>query len=129
MRALYKCEDLDTQYLSPSMRHVKMGALVQGKRQLVLADFEEIIFLTNVLQLLTDVARVSLKPPLLPILTHNVRWMREDISVVLGEKQEGAVLFHIEEVSTPLSQCRSHPSDPLRRCSKAKRAAARSAAA
>ena len=79
-----------------------MGAvvvLVQGTHQLVLGEHLDIIFLENVLKPLTDVARVSLGDTNLPLLTHNARWLREDVSVVLHDTPNGPSLFNVDRVS------------------------------
>ena len=111
MRALYTREDLDLRYLHPRSRNVDIVPLVQGEHQLILGDYHEIIFLSNVLHPLTDVAIISLEGPRVPILTHNVRWLREDVMVAKAEKQKALELLYVDEVSAPPFSCLCDQSD------------------
>ena len=100
MRALYTHEDLEVRYLSASTRTNDFLQLIQGKYQLVQGDHYDIIHVDNILGLLTDVAKVSLEVANLPLLTNNARWMREDVSIARGPRQDGGVLFHVDTVRT-----------------------------
>ncbi len=105
VRSLYGHEDLETAYISPKSRHPSIIRLVQGKHQLVLGDFDEIILLENIISPLTDVARVRLDGINLPVLTVNARWMCEDMTVARGQKIKSCVLFSVENVSGSLFSC------------------------
>ncbi|RDX39906.1 hypothetical protein OH76DRAFT_1490742 [Lentinus brumalis] len=97
VRALYSREDLDTPYLALSSRNPNTIRLVQGRHQVVLGDYDDIILIENIIAPLTDVARVTLDGTTLPILTHNARWIREDVCVAQGQKVQGSVLFAIDK--------------------------------
>ena len=99
VRALYTREDLETPFIAPRSRVGAVVVLIQGTHQLVLGEHLDIIFLDNVLKPLTDVARVSLDDTNLPLLTHNARWLREDVSVVLHDTPNGPSLFNVDRVS------------------------------
>lgn len=109
VRALYGPEDLETQYLRPSGRDPDVIRLVQGKHQLVLGDHYETIHLANVLEPMANLAKVHLDALSVPILTGDAQWLRDDISVTRGEKQNGAVLFVMGRVSGPLEGFTSTP--------------------
>ena len=51
VRALYSCEDLETTSIAVSSRTPKAIGLVQGRHQLVLGDFVEVVHVSNLLQL------------------------------------------------------------------------------
>ena len=101
MRALYSCEDLETSAIALSSRHPKAIGLVQGRFQLVLGDFVEVVHLDNILQVRRDIARVQVTKVSVPILTHNARWLRDDISVVRVVNSKGKTLFKIDKVCMP----------------------------
>lgn len=103
MRALYGPEDLETQYLRPSGRDPDVIVLVQGKHQLVLGDQYGTIHLANVLEPMVNLAKVRLDGVSVPILTGDAQWLRDDISVTRGEKQNGAILFVVNRVRSPLN--------------------------
>lgn len=113
MRALYSAEDLDSQYLMPSARYPDIAALVQGKYQVVLGDHLDIIFLTNVLALVTNVARLGFTDATVPILSRHTRWLREDVSVARGDRQNRTYLWLVRQVSNAAGKLLDRVPNPL----------------
>ncbi|TFK78434.1 hypothetical protein K466DRAFT_570838 [Polyporus arcularius HHB13444] len=97
VRSLYSYEDLETAYISPKSRHPSIIRLVQGKKQVVLGDFDEIVLLENIIAPLTDIARVRLDGVNLPFLTPSARWIREDVTVAQANKVRNCVLLGVDD--------------------------------
>lgn len=88
-------------YIAASSREPDIIRLVQGRHQLVLGDFEEVVYLNNVLKLHTDITRLKTDELSFPVLTHNARWLREDVSVVRVYQARKETLFKVATVSMP----------------------------
>ena len=108
VRALYSCEDLETTSIAVSSRTPKAIGLVQGRHQLVLGDFVEVVHVSNLLQLGTSIVRLEPQEPSLPILGYNARWLRDDVSVTRVVHTPGTTLFKIENVRTPQNRIARH---------------------